>query len=252
MKERVSSCGFALLLGRALCGALALSALSNACASSKVPGLSAPRGSLVVFYGDSITRRGDESGGWVKLIRERVARDLRRPNIRLINAGRCGATAEELASMLQEEFPQRPQAAVVCIGVNNAVRRDYADPHALASYEAALTEVVSRLRKTGAEVIVVPPLLYGEGPRGSNARDAELDAYARTAALVAEKSGVHFVDARTAFFSSLEQIAASNGRRDALTVDGLHLSPAGNQVLADVVYGELVSLLSGADGRGAN
>jgi lysophospholipase L1-like esterase len=215
-------------------------------------GQNIPRGSLIVFYGDSITRRGDESGGWIKIIRERLARDLGRRDLRLVNAGQCGATAEELAAMLQGEFPQRPQAAVVCIGVNDVLFRNGADPQSLTNYTDALAEIVDRLRRTGAEVIVMPPLLYGEAPRGSNSRDRELDAYAHAAALVAEKRGVRFVDARTAFFLNLEQTGANNGRSDPLTVDGLHLSSAGNRVLADVVYPELVSSVPAIKGRGAN
>lgn len=246
------SCDFVLFLRSVLCGALVLGALSDAYASNDGPSSLAPRGSLIVFYGDSITRRGDESGGWIKIIRERLARDLGRRDLRLVNAGQCGATAEELAAMLQGEFPQRPQAAVVCIGVNNVRFRDSGDPRSLTSYTDALAEIVDRLRQTGAEVIVIPPLLYGEGPRGSNSRDRELDAYARAAALVAEKRGVRFVDARSAFFLNLEQAGANNGRRDALTVDGLHLSPAGNRVLADVVYPELVSFLPATKSRSAN
>ena len=211
-----------------------------------------PRGSLIVFYGDSITKRGDDSGGWIKIIRERLARDLGRRDLRLVNAGQCGATAEDLAAMLQGEFPQRPQAAVVCIGVNDVRFRGRGDPWSLTGYTDALADIVDRLRRTGAEVIVMPPLLYGEGPRGSNSLDRELDAYAHAAALVAEKCGVRFVDARSAFFLNLEQTVASNGRRDALTVDGLHLSPAGNRVLADVVYSQLLSFLPATKGRSAN
>lgn len=237
---------------RVLCGALVLGALSDVCASNDVSSPLAPRGSLIVFYGDSITRRGDESGGWIKIIRERFTRDLGRKDIRSINAGKCGLTTGELAAMLRGKFPQRPQAAVVCIGVNDVRFQGRGDPRSLTSYTEALAEIVNRLRQTGAEVIVMPPLLYGEGPRGSNSRDRELDAYSHAAALVAEKHGARFVDARTAFFLKLEQAGANNGRRDALTVDGLHLSPAGNRVLADVVYPELVSFLPATKSRSAD
>ena len=239
-------------LARVLCAALVLSALSDAYAADAFSIQLAARGSLAVFYGDSITRRGDESGGWIKVMRERFTRDLGRRDIRLINAGKCGLTTGELAAMLRGEFPQRPQAAVVCIGVNDVRFQDRGDPRSLTSYTEALVEIVDRLRQTGAEVIVMPPLLYGEGPRGSNSRDRELDAYSHAAALVAEKRGARFVDARTAFFLNLEKTGANNGRRDALTVDGLHLSPAGNRVLADVIYPELVSFLPATKDRSAN
>lgn len=252
MTNWASSGDFVLLFRGVLFGALVLSALSDACASNDVSSPLASRGSLIVFYGDSITRRGDESGGWIKIIRQRLARDLGRRDLRLINAGQCGATAGELAAMLRVEFPQRPQAAVVCIGVNDLRFQDRGDPRSLTSYTEALAEIVNRLRQTGAEVIVMPPLLYGAGPRGSNSRDRELDAYSHAAALVAEKHGARFVDARTALFLKLEQAGANNGRRDALTVDGLHLSAAGNRVLADVVYPELVSFLTATKSRSAD
>ena len=179
----------ALFFRRVLRAALVLSALSDAYAADAFSSPLAARGSLAVFYGDSITRRGDESGGWIKVMRERFTRDLGRRDIRLINAGKCGLTTGELAAMLRGEFPQRPQAAVVCIGVNDVRFQDRGDPRSLTSYTEALVEIVDRLRQTGAEVIVMPPLLYGEGPRGSNSRDRELDAYSHAAALVAEKRG---------------------------------------------------------------
>jgi len=154
--------------------------------------------------------------------------------------------------MLQGEFPHRPHAAVVCIGVNDVLRRDCASSQDLASYAGTLREIVNRLKRTGAEVIVVPPLLYGEAPRGSNAKDRELDAYADVAALVAERSSVRFVDARSALFSELQQIGEISALHNTLTVDGLHLSPAGNRVLADVVYPELVSFHAATKGRSKN
>lgn len=252
MTRRTLSRDFDLIFRRVLCGALVLSALSDACAADAPSSPLGARGSLIVFYGDSITRRGDEPGGWIKIIRERFARDLGRRDIRLVNAGKCGLTTGELAAMLRGGFPQRPQAAVVCIGVNDVRFRDNGDPRSLTRYRDALAQIVDQLRRTGAEVIVMPPLFYGEGPRGSTSRDRELDAYSHAAALVAEKRGARFVDARTALFLNLEQAGANNGRSDALTVDGLHLSPAGNRVLADVIYPELVSFLPATKDRSAN
>ena len=164
--------------------------------------LHVPRGATIAFYGDSITARGDQADGWIRLIRHRFARDLWRPDIKLVNAGRGGMVTADLLTALQEPLPRQLHIAVVGIGINDVLRNDgNSQEKSVVEYETILQLVIRRLAQQGSRVLVWPPLVNGERERGANDKDSLIDAYTAVAERVARAEGAGFVDARTAFFA---------------------------------------------------
>ncbi len=197
-----------------------------------------PRGGAIVFTGDSITAQGEREGGWVRMVREKLARDMERGDIRILNAARGGFTVPDLLATMERPPGPRPAIIFVCIGINDALR---ADPAAIDQsgerYRADLERLLRQFKATGARVVAAGPILAGEEPQGSNSADATVDAYNAASRAAADAAGVRFLDLRAVFF---ERLASGVGA--PLTTDGVHFSDAGNDLMAATVLEELISL----------
>jgi len=224
--------------------ALALLSGAVALAEDQVGMPHVPRGATIVFYGDSITARGDQADGWIRLIRHRFARDLRRPDIKVVNAGRGGMVAADLLTVLQEPLPRQPHLAVVGIGINDVLRNDgNSQEKSVEEYETILRLIIRRLVQQGSRVLVWPPLVYGESEQETSGKDSLIDAYASVAERVTRAEGAGFVHARSALLAARRSEPANAGNSNKLTVDGLHLNAAGNTLLGDLIYSQLMEAM---------
>jgi lysophospholipase L1-like esterase len=203
-----------------------------------------PRNGQLVFFGDSITAYGDRPDGWVRILRGKFANELGRPDVRIVNAGQGGDVVQDLHRRFFWRSWRRPDAVVLCIGINDARRAaglGYSDLD-VREYREGLESLVSKLQGTGALVVVVSPIVSGEQMRGRNALDPIVDAYARAAGEVAESRGAPFLDLRTIFFDRLAATNLADKPAGVLTYDGLHLSASGNALMAESVLGKLHTL----------
>jgi lysophospholipase L1-like esterase len=229
---KVVAISFAITL--AVLGA-ASNALGEQASNPAIPLSAVPRGGVIVFTGDSITAQGESEGGWVRTVREKVARDMERGDLRILNAARGGFTVPDLLATMERPPGPRPAIIFVCIGINDALR---ADPSAIDQsrerYRADLERLLRQFKATGARVVAAGPILAGEEPRGSNFADATVDAYNEASRAAAGAAGVRFLDLRAVFFDRL-----SRGDAVPLTTDGVHLSAAGNNLMASAVLREL-------------
>ena len=235
--------GYLQFVSHLLHGAVFLILLSTAYAVDQAATAKIPRGAAIVFYGDSITARGDTADGWIELMRRKFSRELGRPDVRLINAGRGGTVADDLLTSLEAEFPEPAFITVVGIGIND-VARDSGTSRSDGPerYGARLRCIIKRLTQSGARVLIWSPVVLGEEPRGDNGKDALVDFYVSSAAEAAKAEGVRFVDARSRFFAH-KAASASNGMKPPqLTSDGLHLNAAGNRFLFELVSRELIAV----------
>jgi lysophospholipase L1-like esterase len=203
-----------------------------------------PRGGQLVLFGDSITAYGARPDGWVRILQEKFARELGRPDIRIVNAGQGGDVVQDLHRRFFWRTWRKPDVVVLCIGINDARRAatmGYSDLD-LREYREGLDALVGKLQGTGATVVVVSPIVSGEQMRGRNAIDSIVDAYAQVAGEVAKTRGAPFLDLRSIFFDRLSSENVVDKPSGVLTYDGLHLSAAGNALMAEAVLGKLRSL----------
>jgi lysophospholipase L1-like esterase len=203
-----------------------------------------PRGGKLVLFGDSITAYGDRPDGWVRILRNKLAGELERPDIRIVNAGQGGDVVQDLHRRFFWRTWRSPDLVVLCIGINDARRAaglGYTDLD-LKEYREGLDSLITKLQGRGPKVVVVSPIVSGEQMRGRNALDSVVDAYARTAGEVAERRGVLFIDLRSIFFDRLASANIGDKSFGVLTYDGLHLNEAGNALMAEAVLGKLRSL----------
>lgn len=203
-----------------------------------------PRGGQLVFFGDSITAYGDRPDGWVRILQRKFDGDMGRSDIRIINAGQGGDIVLDLHRRFFWRTWRKPDVVVLCIGINDARRAatmGYSDLD-LQEYREGLNSLVGKLQGTGATVVVVSPIVSGERMRGRNAIDSIVDAYARVAGEVAQSHGAPFLDLRSIFFDRLSSENVTDKPSGILTYDGLHLSAAGNALMAEAVLGKLRTL----------
>lgn len=217
-------------------------AMVTASPADELPAI--PRGGQLVLFGDSITAYGDRPGGWVRTLRNQLAEELGRPDIRVVNAGQGGDVVQDLHRRFFWRTWRSPDLVVLCIGINDARRASglgYTDLD-LKEYREGLDSLITKLQAAGAKVVVASPIVSGEQMRGRNALDSIVDAYARTAGEVAERRGVPFIDLRSIFFDRLASANIGDKSFGVLTYDGLHLNEVGNALMAEAVMGKLLSL----------
>ncbi|MGB6043193.1 MAG: GDSL-type esterase/lipase family protein, partial [Pirellulales bacterium] len=100
-------------------------------------------------------------------------------------------------------------------------------------FDAGLRDLVKKISDAGATIVLATPSVIGEKTDGSNPHDALLEEYAEISRKVAQDTGTTLCDLRVAFIERLKEINPDNKERGLLTGDGVHLSAAGNQFVAE-------------------
>lgn len=197
-----------------------------------------PSGSRVLFFGDSITVGGTTERGYVTLIEE--ALDTLHPgrNIEVLAAGVVGDKASDLVRRVDRDVVAKdPTHVVIYVGVNDvaAIASSRANLETGAGrYGQQLAVLVERIRESGAEVTLCTPTVIGEDVEQGTITNYGLELYAAQVRELAQEMSTGLCDLRSAF---TEQLAGdgSNTRSGTLTVDGVHLNPAGNRLVARTI-----------------
>ncbi len=186
------------------------------------------QGDQIIFLGDSITQAGTRPKGFITLVKNAFPANAR---ITITNAGVGGNTVTDLQARLQKDvLDKKPTVVVIYIGVNDVVSGGRGTPK--DKFEEGLKDIIGRIQKVNARVILCTPSVRGERPGGKNQYDRELEEYSEVSRKVALEMKVQLRDIRKAFVD----YEAANNKEDAaqglLTVDGVHLSDAGNEFVA--------------------
>lgn len=201
------------------------------------PARSSPqKGERVVFLGDSITQAGVGPKGYVTLINTALAKT--EPGYEVIGAGISGNKVPDLQRRLEKDvLTKKPTRVVVYIGINDVWHgeKDPSRGTPKDKFESGLTDIVHKIQKSGARVIVCTPTVIGEKKAGSNPLDAKLDEYAAVSRSVAKETGATLCDLRAAFLDYLSKHNPSDQDRGILTTDRVHLNDAGNRLVAKTI-----------------
>lgn len=209
-----------------------LSCLALFCLLGFVPKAKTTR---VVFLGDSITQAGVQPGGYISLMRNALSLAGKSADYELIGAGISGNKVPDLQKRLDSDvLAKKPDLVFVYIGINDVWHFSTQKEGGTSKdrFEAGLQDVVSRIRKTGAQVVVCTPTMIGEKGDGTNEQDAMLDAYAAISRKVAQQNKLPLCDLRAAFTNYLKINNPDNAEKGVLTSDGVHLNAAGNAFIA--------------------
>jgi len=211
-------------------------------------------GDRIVFHGDSITAMSSAPEGFTSLLQRELA--LKRPElrVRVMAAGESGRKSSGLApSLPYDVLDQQPSVVFIFIGVNDVwhwEKRFGGKGSSPEEYAAALRAEITAVEQAGAIAVLATPAVIGEKTDGSNdmrmamtktppqegdpaPADALLDKYADISRAVAREKGVVLCDLRAAFMIYLREHNPAQQFQGILTIDGVHLSAAGNRLVSE-------------------
>ncbi|MES2732107.1 MAG: SGNH/GDSL hydrolase family protein [Bacteroidota bacterium] len=191
----------------------------------------------IVFFGDSITYSGADPNGFISLIRNTLETIHKKNTYEVIGTGIGGNRVPDLQYRLAKDvLAQKPDVVVIFIGVNDVWHFIHPNTHGKGTpkdqYESGLHDVINRIKKAGAKVILCTPAAIGEKHQGENAQDAMLDEYSAISRKVAEADHVPMCDLRKAFMDYSKANNPDNTDKGILTSDGVHLNATGNAFVA--------------------
>jgi lysophospholipase L1-like esterase len=187
----------------------------------------------IVFFGDSITLLGVKSNGYITLIKDSLSKKF--SSIEILGEGIGGNKVPDLLARIDTDvIAKNPTIVVIYIGINDVWHSitpgRFGTPK--EKYEAGLEEIIGKIQKKGARVILCTPTVIGEKKNGKNQLDAQLDVYSGISRRVAQKTKIELCDLRNAFVGYLKLHNPDNAEQGILTVDKAHLSNKGNRLVA--------------------
>lgn len=167
---------------------------------------------LIVFAGDSHVEMGD----WYGLFQGAYA---------IRNCGLSRAKIADVAELVSALKDPAPPVAVLMCGVNSLAGRE---PVAacLKDYERLLATVASSLRPQRLVVLSVMQVRESGLDRASHGLNQQIQSFNRQLQALCRQHRAEFLDVNPFVMDDRGGLAA------ALTVDGLHLNPAGYKKLA--------------------
>ena len=198
----------------------------------------------VVGFGDSITAAGRQPAPrrWLGVLEALLARSLPRRRFRFVNAGGGGNTSREgLARIEADVLGQSPDLVLVQFGGNDATA-DIARHVLPSEYESNLGTICSLVgARTGADVVLLtfPPVINAWHARGAHpffepwgGLDECIEIYREITRSFATQEGLSLVDLDRA----LRRVCDDRGPESVILPDGVHLTEAGNEVVAQAVF----------------
>jgi isoamyl acetate esterase len=190
----------------------------------------------IIFFGDSITLLGVKPGGYITIIKDSLTKKF--PSLEIIGAGISGNKVPDLLARIDADvIAKSPTIVCVYIGINDVWH--FITPGRTgtpkAAYETGLEEIIEKLKRAGARVILCTPTVVGEKKNGANQLDAQLDEYAGISRRVAQKEKIELCDLRHAFVSYLQVHNTDNAEQGILTADKAHLNDDGNRLVAQEI-----------------
>lgn len=205
-------------------------------------------GDRIAFLGDSITQQGAGPGGYVWLIEDALSRRLTGrlagADVQVIRAGISGHRVPNLQERLERDvLSKKPTVVFIYIGINDVWHSLKGHGTPKDAYEAGLRDIIGRIQKVGAVVVLATPTVIGEKPDGSNPLDKMLDEYAAISRKVAHETDSTPCDLRVAFVNWLRSNNTQKFEKGLLTGDGVHLSAQGNRLVCEQASQAIVAAL---------
>ena len=200
------------------------------------------KGDKLAFFGDSITMQG----GYIDMLDKSLKESLATGKLGIeifrhgLNGGRVPTVLEgkspwgDMNGTMQEHLDkEKPTVVIIFLGVNDVEHGSKGTTP--EDYRAGLKKMMEMGQKTGAVVVLCTSGTVGEQKLGTNRCDKGMDEYAGIVRDLAKQNKLALCDIRKAMFDYLATHNPENKGNGILTYDGIHLSPQGNALVADVV-----------------
>ena len=183
-------------------------------------------GDKIAFLGDSITAGGwGTEGGYVRLVVNGLAK--KGVSVTPIPAGVGGHKSNDMLARLENDVLSKdPDWMTLSCGVNDVWHGDKGVD--LEDYKKNITAIVDQAEAQGVKVVILTSTPIGEE---SNAHNDKLAAYNDFLRALATERNLPLADLAASF---RDYLAPRNPEKTSryLTVDGVHMNPEGNVLIA--------------------
>jgi lysophospholipase L1-like esterase len=189
----------------------------------------------IVFFGDSITQAGVKKGGYIDRIQSLVSQRSLQEKYELAGAGIGGNKVYDLYLRMEEDvLAKDPQTVVIYVGINDVWHKTTSGTGTdLEKYEKFYVAIIKKLQAKNIKVAVCTPTVIGEKKDNTNPQDKDLNTYSDVIRRLAATYNCILIDLRKAFASYEQANNIDNKESGLLTTDRVHLTEAGNQLVAD-------------------
>jgi lysophospholipase L1-like esterase len=147
-----------------------------------------------------------------------------------------------IARFQRDVLDKKPDLVTISVGVND-VWHGFYDNHPLGDgprgvrledYRTNVESMVTQAQAIGAKVVILSTtVIYEDLNSNENKKAAKYNAALKE---IAELHGCTFVDFQRPFRALIKGYQnATGGRDNFLTVDGVHMNPSGNKVMAQSI-----------------
>ena len=183
-------------------------------------------GQKIAFLGDSITQGGVGPNGYVTL----TIRGLESAGVKAtaIPAGISGHKSNDMLARLEKDvISKKPDWMTLSCGVNDVWHGK--NGVTLEDYKKNITQIVEKCQAAGIKVMILTSTMIGEDqPNANNQKLAPYNEFLRT--LATEKKCL-LADLNAEMQAAIAK-AGADKKGNILTGDGVHMNPAGNQMMA--------------------
>ena len=192
----------------------------------------------VIFFGDSITQQGANSGGYIMRVDSMCKKEGPGDKYEFIGAGISGNKVYDLYLRMEDDvLAKNPDVVIIYIGVNDVWHKATSGTGTDANkFEKFYNAILKKLKDRNIKAIVCTPATIGEKTDFSNQQDGDMNAYSNIIRGIAQKNNLPLVDLRKAFLDYNLKNNPENKDRGILTTDGVHLNAKGNQLVADSMW----------------
>lgn len=191
--------------------------------------ISVRNGDRIAFLGDSITQQGNGPSGYLNL----VMSALESNGIKAVKipAGISGHKSNQMLARLERDvIRKKPQIMTLSCGVNDVWHGKRGIP--LDQYKKNITSIVDKAQAAGIKVYILTATMITENPQ--NANNKKLVAYNEFLRELAKQKNCKLVDLNADMQRQITSIREKYPRQkgNLLTVDGVHMNPLGNIMMA--------------------
>jgi lysophospholipase L1-like esterase len=198
----------------------------------------------VIFFGDSITQAAVKGNGYIVKMDSLVRKDGLSESFELAGAGIGGNKVYDLYLRMDSDvLAKSPDIVFIYVGINDVWHKSTSGTGTdAAKYERFYRAIIKKLQDRNIRVVVCTPSVIGERNDYSNEQDGDLNYYSNIIRNIAKDLNLPVCDLRKAFVDYLKANNPSNAEKGILTTDRVHLTDAGNLLVANEMWKVLKTL----------
>ena len=206
---------------------VAVAAVAVAFAAAAEDGLLVKSGDTLAFLGDSITQQGQESpDGYVSLVLRSLA--VEGVYVKPVKAGVSGHKSNDMLARLDRDvLSKKPKVMTLSCGVNDVWHQDHGRGVSLENYEKNITQILDKCAAANCTVIVLTSTMFErkEGPK--DIHNVKITAYNDWLVSEAKRRKLPLADLNAMMWAAKKENPSVR-----LTRDGVHMSEAGDRLMA--------------------